>query len=296
MLVGIDVSHWQGNGVMDCNEPVQFAILKATEGTGYTDPTFAAKAKRARERGWLLGAYHYARPEKGNTAKAEAAHFVAVVKPHLDHANGLLLALDWEDKALTVANPAAWALAFLQEVERLTGRKPLFYGSKASILSSKYDSIARAGYGLWVAQYDHTNPVALTGKTPKFSVFPWGTWALYQYTDAAAVAKMRVDGDVFNGNREQWLAYAGGKAKPEPAAPSVCHPVIDLPVLRQGDKGAAVGLAQTVLNWRGYPLAVDNSFGPLTARAAQGFQADHGLTIDEVIGAQTWGALLDGSK
>ena len=61
------------------------------------------------------------------------------------------------------------------------------------------------------------------------------------------------------------------------------------PVLRQGDHSDAVRDLQTLLRDRfGYSLTVDGDFGPGTRDAIGAFQLDYGLTIDSVVGPQTW--------
>ena len=61
--------------------------------------------------------------------------------------------------------------------------------------------------------------------------------------------------------------------------------------LSYGDQGAAVRQAQTALNKHGAHLAVDGSFGQQTLAAVKAFQKRNNLTVDGVIGVQTWKAL-----
>src|SRR5437763_12676400 len=77
-LRGIDVSNWQGS--IDWSKVaavgVRFAFLKASQGTTYTDPTYAANRSAARAAGARAGAYHFAVPggatRGGLTANAPA--------------------------------------------------------------------------------------------------------------------------------------------------------------------------------------------------------------------------------
>ena len=70
------------------------------------------------------------------------------------------------------------------------------------------------------------------------------------------------------------------------------------PTLRRGSKGAYVTLAQTELINKGYSCGktgADGDFGKNTEAAVKQFQKDHGLTVDGVIGQETWNA-LDGAE
>ena len=49
-------------------------------------------------------------------------------------------------------------------------------------------------------------------------------------------------------------------------------------LLTQGETGKAVRRLQERLVRHGYGVVVDGDFGPATAAAVRGFQADHGLT------------------
>ena len=65
--------------------------------------------------------------------------------------------------------------------------------------------------------------------------------------------------------------------------------------LRRGSKGEDVSVLQTALNQYGYGLAVDGSFGPATQAAVRDYQSKNGLTVDGVVGTQTWGHLSGGT-
>lgn len=76
------------------------------------------------------------------------------------------------------------------------------------------------------------------------------------------------------------------QAPPEPGNPP------SRPVIRKGSKGSAVRCFQQLINaWGGATLRVDGDFGNASDIAARRFQTQHGLVVDGVVGAQTWGAL-----
>jgi lysozyme len=80
-IKGIDVSHWQGDidwkKVKD--DGVEFAFIKATEGTSFIDDKFLANINGANAVGIKTGAYHFARFGCVEEEKEEARHFLDVV-------------------------------------------------------------------------------------------------------------------------------------------------------------------------------------------------------------------------
>lgn len=76
-VYGLDVSHW--NAVSDAEacfrQGNRFVWCKATEGTTYTDPTFARYVDMFRRAGFVVGGYHFMR---GGDARAQARHFKRV--------------------------------------------------------------------------------------------------------------------------------------------------------------------------------------------------------------------------
>ncbi|MGH7745735.1 MAG: glycoside hydrolase family 25 protein, partial [Candidatus Dormibacteria bacterium] len=86
---GIDVSSWQhpSGAAIDWEQVkasgVTFVMVKATQGTDYTNPyangPLAHDITDALAAGLLVGAYHFARPGP-DTAEAEAAYFLAAVE------------------------------------------------------------------------------------------------------------------------------------------------------------------------------------------------------------------------
>jgi hypothetical protein len=64
------------------------------------------------------------------------------------------------------------------------------------------------------------------------------------------------------------------------------------PLLYNGNKIPAVGVAQKLLNARaGSSLVADGDFGSKTKAAVKEFQRPRGLVVDGVIGQNTWGRL-----
>ena len=64
------------------------------------------------------------------------------------------------------------------------------------------------------------------------------------------------------------------------------------PLEQRGSTGENVRSIQYLLNAGGSDLAVDGDFGLKTGAAVRAFQAAHGLTVDGIVGNQTWPALI----
>ena len=214
VVSGPDVSGWQhpqGYTIdwkaAKTSGGAQFAFVKATEGAGYTNAYFAkdfaalAAAKMAR------GAYHFAQP--ATSAVAQARHFVSATGT-LGARGDLPPVLDLEvSGGLGVTALVAWTKAYLAEVQRLTGRKPMVYTSPGFWTSAMGNSTAFTGYPLWVATWG-PKPILPGG---------WKNYAFWQYTDKATLAGMAgpVDMSVYNGTVAQLRALANDAPAPPPA-------------------------------------------------------------------------------
>lgn len=213
MLKGIDISHWQKGidlGAID----VDFVIIKATEGNGYTDVMCDTFYQKAKSLGKKLGVYHFARPDLGNTAEAEADWFI---KETLGYHKEAMLVLDWESGDLT---NVAWAKAWLDRVYSKTGVKPVIYMSASVMHSADWSSVVNADYGLWVANYGTNNGTAQESVFDRYPLKYWSFYALWQYTSKGRLNGYNgnLDLNYFSGDGTAWDKYAGGS--PSSSKPS----------------------------------------------------------------------------
>ena len=192
-LFGTDQSKWQADAVTEGD----FVILKATEGVGYVDPTCDTKYQMNKAAGKLLGVYHFARPDL-NDAVPEAQFFVASIRGYLNEA---VLALDWEQPG--TQNNVSWAKAWLDEVYRLTGIKPLIYMSASVVSAYDWRVVANSDYGLWIAGYPDLRS---SWDLPDFcySTGAWNYYTLWQFTNSHG----SLDRDVFAGDKKAWRLHA----------------------------------------------------------------------------------------
>lgn len=214
-LYGIDVSMWQA-GMNLGSAGYAFNIIKASEGVGYKDPQLDNLFNTLNDH-QLYGFYHFARPDggSGNTPEAEAQSFLDYVG---HHAGKALFALDWEP-GHDCDGMVDWAYRWLQYVYEKTGVKPLIYMNQSTENSYDWSQVAKADYGLWLANYGIND-----GKEYDFYVKHWNVVAIHQYTSAG-----NLDKNVFFGDRDTWLKYCAvngeieqpstqPEVKPQPSA------------------------------------------------------------------------------
>lgn len=225
-LNGIDISGWQPT--LDLSKvPADFVIIKATGGTSFVSSACDTQYQQAKKLGKLKGIYHFAREEGcRGTAAQEADHFIQATKGYQDGAT--MLVLDWEGDNTT---DTAWALQWLQLVEKATGIKPLIYMSAAVANAANWTTVAKAGYGVWIAAYVLGYQTISGYSVPSgLAAVPyWETLAMWQYTSAGRLAGWDGDLDlnVFYGDKAAWLKYcakAGTTTAPAPTTPVVTKP------------------------------------------------------------------------
>ncbi len=66
----------------------------------------------------------------------------------------------------------------------------------------------------------------------------------------------------------------------------------ELPLLEKGKKGMWVNLLQRYLTAWGFVTTPDGVFGPKTKESVVDFQINQNLTVDGIVGPQTWGKLI----
>jgi lysozyme len=191
---GPDVSNWQGSidwGAV-AGAGASFAFMKATEGTGYVDVTFADNWANSRAAGIAVrGAYHFGHPGADVSAQAQLfAKVVGTVGP------GDLVVLDIEDatsvaaagghadggggagggnataKLMSPSDVAAWCTAFLDEVTSLTGlpaSRVLVY-TGAWFWDPQVGGASMGEHPLWVSGYTSSPPMPQG----------WDAWTFWQ--------------------------------------------------------------------------------------------------------------------
>lgn len=172
---GCDIASYQG--AVDfalLGTAVTFVIAKATEGTGYVDPTFDRNWIEAKRAGLVRGAYHFARPDLDTEAQDEAAYFLSHVGPL---GPGDILALDYEVN--WDGDVVGWCASFLNLVFQMTGVRPYLYINLSTVRRHDWSPVIAAGYPLWLALYD--------GRPDVVPATPWPVVAIKQWTSGGTL-------------------------------------------------------------------------------------------------------------
>lgn len=193
---GIDVSKYQNiinwKSVKKMNVErvnVDFAFIKATEGTRLVDSNFPQNWIRIKNAEIPRGAYHFFLPHKD--AALQANHFCKLVRlskgdlpPVVDIETENGMSSEKIRKSLKI---------FLRKVEKFYEMKPIIY-SNANFyqqhLAGYFDS-----YPVWIAHYSNEN-------APKIDK----EWAFWQISETAQVngINSKVDFNVFRGSEKEF--------------------------------------------------------------------------------------------
>jgi lysozyme len=252
------------------------AMVKATENNNYTNPDYAAAKVRAANAGAYFCAYHFL--HAGNGA-GQASYAYSRV------GGGIPLMIDCEptynsNGTIASAPQISDAVDFINEYRALGGTVHLLYlphwywqGNLGQVSLSPVIDL-----GMLLVSSDYTG-YSDTG--PGWASYGGMTPLIWQYTSTASLNGVsNVDMNAYQGTLADFQAQVSTGAQTG-----------GNPTLTEGDTGPAVQTLQTRLNVWGATLAVDGNFGPATLAAVKAFQAAQKLTVDGIVGPQTWSAL-----
>ncbi len=196
---GIDVSYFQGE--VDWRKVeragIDFAYIKATEGTDRLDPKFRANWRGAGKAGIMRGAYHvmyWCSP-----ASEQAAWFVKNV-PNVGGTLPPVLDVEWNGHSKTcpheISRKAAIAKikVMLAAMEAHAGRRPIIYTDPKfhrDVLEGAFTE-----YQFWLRS---------TAAKPE-AKYPGRDWSFWQFTTTGRVPGVTgaVDRNIYNGTMADW--------------------------------------------------------------------------------------------
>ncbi|MDG4793329.1 GH25 family lysozyme [Micromonospora sp. WMMD1082] len=208
---GIDVSRYQGtiNWTSVRNAGIQFAFIKATEGTSYKDPNFNANYVNAYNAGVIRGAYHFARPNI-STGAVQANYLASNGGAWSADSRTLPAALDLEANpysggycyGLSTTAMRNWVQDFLNTYRSRTGRYAVIYTT-----TSFWNQCTGSWSGPW-----NNHPLWIARWSSSVGALPPGApfWSFWQYTDSGSVSGISgaVDRNHWNGDRSRLIALA----------------------------------------------------------------------------------------
>ncbi len=195
---GIDVSHYQGeiDWQKIAEQDIDFAYIKATEGSSSMDETFAQNWKDASAQSMYVGAYHFfSFDSKGET---QAQNYINTVG---DLAGKLVPVVDVEYYGDKRKHPpkkedvVRELNVMLEALESQYGCEPMIYTTYD--VYYKYLRDAFPEYPLWIRSVYFSPNLGMKGK-----------WTLWQYSDTDVLEGYKgeekyIDRNVFDGTMEE---------------------------------------------------------------------------------------------
>jgi GH25 family lysozyme M1 (1,4-beta-N-acetylmuramidase) len=200
-LQGVDVAAYQhpGGASIDWHRVaragIQFAAIKATEGTYYRNPFALTDLAAAKAAGLSVVAYAFAVPNGNGGSASPVAQADYLVK-YLSSAGGTLppVMLDIEYNpygsvcyGLSRSAMISWIAQFSGEVQAKTGEDPIIYGP-GPWWQECAGSTSRFGqFPLWVPDWTSASKPSVTAG--------WSNYAFWQYSSVGTVRGINAPGD-----------------------------------------------------------------------------------------------------
>lgn len=203
MLHGIDISNWQKG--LKLPEKLDFAIMKATGGTGFVDHCCDNWVQECKSKGILWGYYHFAGDGWNPNPEKEATHFYENTKNYIGEG---IPVLDIEDTR--ILDWGAYAQRFVDKFHACSGVWPIIYASASTLWKfGGYPLVDTCG--LWIAGYPDARIRGLSD-VPEFcyTVSPWKFAAIWQYTSNGLITNWDspIDLNVAYMDADAWKLYA----------------------------------------------------------------------------------------
>ena len=179
---GIDVSKWQADinwktVKSATNPPIEYALIKATEGVQTKDSKAQQNGLGAKTAGIKFGYYHFARPYLDNAIKS-AQWFAASLKSLPKGEIMPVLDLETNDGGLTPAQMQEWVTTFLNTMKSLGYPDVIMYSYKYFLNDNLPKDHPFGNMPLWLASYTNNPPTPPNG---------WDGYEIWQYTDKGQV-------------------------------------------------------------------------------------------------------------
>ncbi len=199
---GVDVSEYQGeiDWQQIAAQDIQFAFIKATEGSEYVDLTFADNWENAPQAGLAVGAYHFFSFD--SPAETQAQNFISAVPAQpgmLPPVVDVELYGQHKGRVPDVQTVRASLETLLSTLQQQYGQAPILYATEQS-------------YRLYLADHFDANPIWIRdiyfrpalpdGRMPTFWQYS-ATGTLSGYSGA----EKNIDLNAFCGSQQEWELF-----------------------------------------------------------------------------------------
>lgn len=199
---GVDVSYYQGeiDWQILAKENIDFAFIKATEGSSHIDTKFAENWEQAGKTELKRSAYHFFSFESSGEAQGE--HFISVVPRESGMLSPVVDIEFYGDRFYNkpdVEETRRELQSLLDTLEAHYGVKPVIYATESSY--STYIRGAFDEYPLWIRNVYFSPNVGMPGK-----------WTFWQYDSEATLQgysgeEEHIDLNVFYGSEKEWKKF-----------------------------------------------------------------------------------------
>jgi lysozyme len=196
---GVDVSRYQGeiDWQLLSEQNIDFAFIKATEGSTYIDEKFKYNWTQARKTQLSVGAYHFFSYD--TEGQVQAQNFINVVPREAEALPPVVDIEFYGDKEQNLPEKGQTQeilTDLLEALENHYGKKPIIYATRKSYdlyIDGSYDE-----YPLWIR--DVLRKPELKGQRQ---------WTFWQYSHRAKIKGYKgqeqyIDMNVYRGTRQEW--------------------------------------------------------------------------------------------
>lgn len=202
---GVDVSHYQGVIQWDvlAGQGIQFAFIKATEGSSFIDSRFVYNLEEAARTDLYVGAYHFFSFD--SSGESQGRHFIQTVVRNEDMLPPVVDIEFYGDKGKDPPDRETTQRelsVLLERLEAAYGKKPILYATMAAY--ERYLKDAYERYPIWIRNV-FWKPA-----------LPDRQWTFWQYSDKARLAgytgeEQYIDMNVYCGDVTQFRGEFGVK-------------------------------------------------------------------------------------
>jgi hypothetical protein len=182
MYKGVDVSSIQQNVDWQWlfEQGITWCVIRNGLGNNQHDPLTAQNVAGAKAAGLKVALYNVIYPLPSSDPVAEAQyHYNLAPDKSIPVAvdEEFPLPQDWAARGISAQSITDWTQKYLDEYERLSGQKCIFY-SYLSYIQALHLPTSFSVYPLWLADY--------VGAPPKAPA-PWSNWTMWQWAGGTAL-------------------------------------------------------------------------------------------------------------